>query len=385
MKIDLKQVLLFFLLFLKKVLRLYKKPSTNTDILIIQLNFIGDVIMTTPLIYNLKKYLPFANIDILVRKPSHELLRNNPNLRNTYTFAQTRPKYDSLVKILNRFLANRKIIIRLFKHKYSKVIHIGNCFEEVLITTLISPEKIIGIGKDSKFSKIYDYHINQVNEMQPLALTYLKVLPYFGIENSPNDYKYDIHVKISDDSVVHSILQNQNKKIITIAPFAGWSNKEWPIENFIPLSMKFNPDFYEICFLGSQSDLEKLPDLSGRKLSNLKLLFGKTTLEESAYLISKSSLFIGLDSSMAKIAEAFNVLSVIIYGGTNPKFSIVNRANVRILYKEINCSAKGNNEYCGDGSIIYKCLKNLQCLREISVDKVYDTAMELVGTHENRC
>ena len=48
-------------------------------ILIIQTAFIGDVILATPLIGNLKSQFPEAKIDFLVKNGNQALLKNDPN------------------------------------------------------------------------------------------------------------------------------------------------------------------------------------------------------------------------------------------------------------------------------------------------------------------
>ena len=51
-------------------------------ILIIQTAFIGDVILATPLIGNLKTEFPEAKIDFLVKNGNQSLLKNDPNLKD---------------------------------------------------------------------------------------------------------------------------------------------------------------------------------------------------------------------------------------------------------------------------------------------------------------
>ena len=51
-------------------------------ILIIQTAFLGDVILATPVIAELKRIYPIAEIDFLLRKGNESLLANNPNLRS---------------------------------------------------------------------------------------------------------------------------------------------------------------------------------------------------------------------------------------------------------------------------------------------------------------
>ena len=55
-------------------------------ILIIQTAFLGDVILATPVISELKRLFPKANIDILVKKGNESILANNPKINSVFTF-----------------------------------------------------------------------------------------------------------------------------------------------------------------------------------------------------------------------------------------------------------------------------------------------------------
>ncbi|MFT4757403.1 MAG: ADP-heptose:LPS heptosyltransferase, partial [Vicingaceae bacterium] len=49
-------------------------------ILIIQTAFIGDVILTTPVVEKLSEFYPDAKIDFLLRRGNEQLLENHPKI-----------------------------------------------------------------------------------------------------------------------------------------------------------------------------------------------------------------------------------------------------------------------------------------------------------------
>ncbi|MGY8926407.1 MAG: glycosyltransferase family 9 protein, partial [Flavobacteriales bacterium] len=55
-------------------------------ILIIQTAFLGDVILATSVVSELKNKFPNANIDFLLKKGNESLLANNPKLNSVFTF-----------------------------------------------------------------------------------------------------------------------------------------------------------------------------------------------------------------------------------------------------------------------------------------------------------
>ncbi|MBI3237785.1 MAG: glycosyltransferase family 9 protein, partial [Flavobacteriia bacterium] len=49
--------------------------------LVIQTAFLGDVILATPVVSELKRLFPNASIDVLVRKGNESILTNHPDIR----------------------------------------------------------------------------------------------------------------------------------------------------------------------------------------------------------------------------------------------------------------------------------------------------------------
>ena len=52
------------------------------DILVIKLRYIGDVILTTPLLRSVRESFPRSRITVLVRPGTESVLQNNPCIDN---------------------------------------------------------------------------------------------------------------------------------------------------------------------------------------------------------------------------------------------------------------------------------------------------------------
>ena len=55
-------------------------------ILVLQTAFIGDVILTTPLLRHLKEIFPNAKIDVLCIPQTKQVIQDNPNINEIITF-----------------------------------------------------------------------------------------------------------------------------------------------------------------------------------------------------------------------------------------------------------------------------------------------------------
>ena len=72
-------------------------------ILLIQTAFLGDVILMTPVISELKRLIPSAEIDVLVKKGNESLLLHNPDIRTVYIFNKSQGKWKSVFHFIKTF------------------------------------------------------------------------------------------------------------------------------------------------------------------------------------------------------------------------------------------------------------------------------------------
>jgi ADP-heptose:LPS heptosyltransferase len=159
---------------------------------------------------------------------------------------------------------------------------------------------------------------------------------------------------------------NSNVRLISISSGSKMPSKKWPDENFKMLGEKIlnSSERFRIIFIGSTED-----EISGDIFCNywgLNKSFnfaGKLNVLESAYLLSKTHIFIGVDSGPMHLAglvgvPVIGIFSTRDYSGLwNP----IGDKN-KILRKELPCS----------GCMLNNCNFNNECLKQISVDEVYN-------------
>jgi len=121
-------------------------------ILIIQTAFLGDVILATPVVSELKRIFPEASIDFLVKKGNETLLQNNPNINEVFVFDKKQGKYASIFRLSKQFR----------KNKYDLVINLHRFGSSGLITALSGGRKKYGFRKNHfsfTYSKKFEHEI----------------------------------------------------------------------------------------------------------------------------------------------------------------------------------------------------------------------------------
>ena len=107
---------------------------------------------------------------------------------------------------------------------------------------------------------------------------------------------------------------------IAVAPFSKQENKNWSFEKLTTLLKQLhNKAKFKIVLIGGPGDAEKCSQLAASVGSECSSLAGELSLDQSAWLISKSILFFGPDSGPAHLATAVKTPAVVIYGPADYK------------------------------------------------------------------
>jgi ADP-heptose:LPS heptosyltransferase len=167
-----------------------------------------------------------------------------------------------------------------------------------------------------------------------------------------DDYRLDF----KDDKLLNELSILPNSYIVIQPESSQWfKEKNWCVDNWANLVNHLNEKEIAVHQIGILHDELIKGCIDWR---------GKLTLAQSINLIQFSNLLIGVNSFGEQVAAAFNVPSIILYGPTNPAFSL-NSGQIAI---------------CAFGAFDYESLKSFQyefsSLNDISVDQL----MSQVGT-----
>ncbi len=138
--------------------------------------------------------------------------------------------------------------------------------------------------------------------------------------------------------------------------------KKWPTEYYAEIIKHFLDNFpgREVWAFGSNKDretaLEIQQKLSPEYRDYLKILCGKTTLEEAVDLLSVCTLVVTNDSGLMHVAAATGTKVVALYGSTSTKYTPPGGDNNLLIESEEECHPCFKRE-CRLGT--FQCMKNL--------------------------
>ncbi len=274
-------------------------------ILIIHTAFIGDIVLSTPLIQKLKDLYPKSEIDYLTLPTNQSVLYNNPNLNEIILYDK-----KGKDKGIKGFLKVLKIL-KQKKYDYAVIPH--RFIKSILLAKLAKIPDIVGFdvatGSSLLDKKVhYDMKKHEVERLLNLVGYEGKKIPVRIYPAKENFVKIEKMLKNS------GYTGKKEQKLILVAPGSQRPEKMWPIEKYREVIQKLKKnENYFIGITGSKAEKE-LP-LNFENDKNVIDFRGEISLVEFGALISKADVVVGNDSSPIHIASGFEKPFVIgIFG-----------------------------------------------------------------------
>ena len=272
-------------------------------ILIIHTAFIGDIVLSMPLIQRLKDMYPDSVIDYLTLPANKSIIDNNPNLNEIILY--DKKGKDKGIRGFFRILK----ILKEKKYDYAVIPH--RFIRSIALAKLAEIPKIVGFDVASgawMLDKKVHYDMKK-HEVERL----LDLVDYEGERIPIRIYPTDENKMKIRNILEKSGYEEATQKIIVVAPGSQRPEKMWPIEKYREVIQRLSEDSKNVIVI-TGSKVEKGLPLKFYK-RNVIDLRGEINLLEFSALLSYADIVVGNDSSPIHIASGFEKPFVIgIFG-----------------------------------------------------------------------
>ena len=336
------------------------------SILIIAPNWIGDAVMTQPLLANLKTLYPDSRIDVLASHWVAPIFRACPQV---YEVIEAKFEHKQLQWALRKQIAKQ-----LQVKKYQACFVLPNSFKSALIPWLANIPFRIGYRGEMRFGLI-NLALDNPSKLNrpPMMDHYLALSEFLKEGSSPlPEGTPQLNVSPLAKQSVENKLQGSNIKsdsIYVMCPGAEYGpSKRWPTEHFAALAQCLISENSnnQVILLGSKGD-----DIFGQQIlvhveqkSRIHNWCGNTTLDEAIALIGMGKAVISNDSGLMHIAAALRVPQVAIFGSSDPAHTPPLSDKAKVIWLNMSCSPCHKRE-CPLG--------HLRCLNDILPEQVFAT------------
>ncbi len=324
--------------------------SDYRKILIIRLSSLGDVLLTSPLIRNIKNSYPNLRIDFLVRHEYENTVNNNPHV-------------DQII-ILNRDYNSKEIRNRVNQNNYDLIIDLQNNFRSRNITKGSSSEIV-------RYKKPYldrlllvKFNINRFKKIIPIPVRYANSIPNFKLDTK------GLELFLPNDLVPK--LEGVTK-YIGFCPGSRHKTKMWPENSFIELGNELNKKNYTVVLFGGKDDREVCSTMSSKIEGSIDLS-NDNDLFELGVNMKRCVALICNDSGLMHTGLAVDVPVIAIFGSTVKEFGF-------FPYNSNNLVLENNSLSCRPCSHIGldECpKKHFKCMTEILPSLVFEKTIKFI-------
>ena len=344
-------------------------------ILIISLAGIGDTVLATPLVRELRANFPEAQIDALVRwAGAKDVLRHSPHLN---TIHQQDLLGESYGKALGFLSALRKVSydISINTHPQSRIHYRA-------IARFIGAKKRISHIYES-WSLLDRFLVNQTmpqDYQQHTVDNNLRLLSL--MDKTPKVAKHDLQIFLSpaDLEWAESFLAShnlENRKRLGLHVGSGRTKnlalKRWPLQRYIELIgclRKAWPDLGILLF-GGPDEEEDLQQIKATHPSPLVLRVPSQTLRQAAALMQRCSAFLSVDTVHMHLAAAVKTPRQVVIEAPTLNKTNEPYGNPFALVRNPAIAGKNLDYYRYDGRGIRGTREELiQCMDSVTVESV---------------
>jgi heptosyltransferase-2 len=288
-------------------------------ILVIRLDEIGDVVLTTPFLRELRREFPEGWITLVVKPMVHNLVSTCPYVDEVLTYRVAAPKV--LRPLLRNWRALRLAKQHLWSHKFDLAVlpRWGvDASHGAFLTFLSCAQRRIGYSErvsavKAKYNRGHDRLFTDVladGTAKHEVEHNLDLIRYLG--GTVQDDVLELWLTDEDREFADGLLRENglSSKQFTIAltPGAGAARRKWPLDSFAALGTSLIEEFdVRLVIIGGGED-ERLGDALQERLGAAVInTAGQTSLRQSAALIERCRLFIGNDTGPMHLAAAVGV------------------------------------------------------------------------------
>lgn len=334
--------------------------------------FLGDAVLTLPLLQSLRLRYPDAQIDFYVRKGLESLFAPNPKINAVYGFDKRgSEKGLSGTKRFADQITRRGYDLWISAHTSPRSAYMA-----------LASRARIRIGYSSPwwnnlaYTHRVDRRFNELEEIERL-LELLRPLGEGMISHWPEIFLAEEQCSIAD-----GIFASFSTPVLGIHPGSIWPTKRWPVEFFADIGLKaINHGANVLLFAGIGEEgianevRQRIQQETGRSEAlRLYDFSGRLTLPLLAACLSKLSCYLTNDSGPMHIAWSLHTPVTAIFGPTTRELGFFPRgATSTVLEKELFCRP------CNLHGPLSCPFEHHNCMRQLFPDYIWNDVRNKLG------
>jgi heptosyltransferase II len=331
--------------------------------LVIQTAFLGDVVLTTPLLAALARRT--GPVDVVTTPPAEPLLATHPAVRAVIAYDKRGGErgLGNLVRLAGR----------LRRERYEAAYLPHRSLRSAVLARLARVPRRVG------FSDGWPVFYTESHARPGAGPESQRLLALLGPEGGAESLLPRLYPSPADQDAADVFLRRAGitGPFVALAPGSIWGTKRWPY--YRDLAARLSQDTAVVVVGGPEDSAlgDAVAEAGGG--SRERSACGKLTLPQSAALIGRAELIVTNDSAPLHLATAMGTPVVALFGPTVPAFGFgpLGARDIVLELQELACRP------CSDHGPQTCPLGHHRCMQDLPVARVL-TAIEDTGALRRR-
>ena len=329
-------------------------------ILVVSVNWLGDVVFSTPVFRALKEAYPKVHLSVLAVPRVKEVLELCPGVDEVILYDE-----DGKVKGL---LGKTGAGLALRGMKFDAVFILRRSLSRSFVAWIAGIPVRVGFASKSWSGLLThvadDKGLDQIHRSD----VYLRVIEAFDVKvrdrSSVLKVGRDVCERLAQK--LRSKGLTGDERIVVLNTGGNWDLKQWPPARFAELAARLTRELgFTVVLPGSASDLTRVSSIAAASGVSPVVLAGETDLKELAALFKRAHMVVSADSGPLHLANALGANVVALFGPTRPQITGPRgQGRIKILSRDAGC----NRAPC----YYLECPDN-RCMKALTVDDVFQT------------
>ena len=325
-------------------------------------NWIGDFVMATPVLTDVRKAFPTSHITAMSRSPICDLLQESPDINELFHFSKT--------SRLGRRCERRNIIEKLRHGHYDLGILLTHSFSSAWLFWWGHVQRRLGYQHHWRSLLLTDgVKFPESVDAQHLVTTYKMLLCPLGVPISASKPRLYLAPKELEEA--RELLQRMrvpsHHALVGINPGATYGTaKCWLPNRFREVTERLLQDEHtSVIYFVDQSSFSLVKEICQGLPPRVVNLVGSTSLRQLAALIKLCDVLLTNDSGPMHVAAALETPVVALFGSTNDIITGPYQSGT-VIHKHVECSPCFKRV----------CPIDFRCMKQIEADEVYTKILD---------
>lgn len=339
-------------------------------------NWVGDAVMTVPALRELRRVLPGAHVTLATRAWAEGIFEGADFIDDVLTI-------DSKVKGFKALSAQAR---EWGRRRFDLALLLPNAFAPALVARAARVPLRVGYATDRRAlllthplpvpawrgqrNEVF-YYLNVVAELE--RLTHGSTVA--------DSREPDIELAVSGERrhEARALLRDAGARLdgplIVLCPGSTNSRaKRWPAARFAALAdMLAGRDGAQVVVVGAREESDVTEEVARLMRIRPALLTGRTSLAQTAAVLSVADLLVTNDTGPAHVAAAVGCPVVVVFGPTNPVTTSPYSVTAAVVREPPVCAP----------CMLRDCPIDHRCMTAVAPEAVYERAAGMMRRHKN--